>query len=160
MKAGSVAEDWERSKRSAFDAAQGDRDRTLAAIHRLEEALSRPAGGEGWIDDLRSSLDALQYAMSEEQGELTRPDSLMAMVVAEHPRRFGPRVRGIRDQYDDIIRQLETFRGELDGLGVVIADTGDLRQRASWVIMALHNCRNRQADLVFDALRFDLGRVW
>lgn len=152
-----VAEDRERSKRSAFDAALSDRDRTLAAIHQLEEALSRASGGDTWVGDVRSSLDALQSAMSEEQRELRRPDSLLTMVSAQHPRRFGPRVRGIREQYEDIIRQLGTFRRELDGLDVSFADTGDLRQRASWVILALHNCRNRQTDLVFDALRLDLG---
>ncbi|HUG33083.1 MAG TPA: hypothetical protein VMM14_09365 [Acidimicrobiia bacterium] len=152
-----MAEERERSKRSAFDAAQGDRDKTLAAVHELEEALSRAAGGDRWIDDLRSSLDALQAAMSEELEELTRPDSLMAMVASEHPRRFGPRVRGIRDQYDDIIRHLGTFRRELDGHS--ITDTGDLRERAGWIVMALRNCRNRQADLVFDALRLDLGKA-
>lgn len=157
VKAVVVTQDWERSKRSAVDAAQGDRDRTLSAVHQLEEALSRAVGGEGWVDDLKTSLDALQAAMSEEQTELTRPDSLLAMVSAEHPRRFGPRVRGIREQYHDITRQLGTFRRELDGLGLSLTDTGDLRQRASWIILALHNCRNRQADLVFDALRFDLG---
>lgn len=95
--------------------------------------------------------------MSEEQRELTRPDSLLAMVTAEHPRRFRPRVRGIREQYDDIIRQLGTFRRELDGFEFSITDIGDLRQRARWIILALQNCRNRQADLVFDALRLDLG---
>ncbi len=154
-----MTEEWERSKRSAFDAAQGDRDKTLDAVHQLEEALSRAAGGDRWIYDLGLSLDALQAAMSEEQEELTRPDSLMTLVAAEHPRRFGPRVRGIRDQYNDIIRQLGTFRSELDGLGDSNTDTGDLRQRAGWIILALRNCRNRQADLVFDALRLDLGRA-
>lgn len=154
-----MPEEWERSQRSAFDAAQGDRDKTLDAVHRLEEALSRAAGGSRWMNDVRSGLDALQAAMSEEQEELTRPDSLMTMVAAEHPRRFGPRVRGIRDQYDDIIRQLGTFRRELDGLGDSKSDTSDLRQQAGWIIMALRRWRNRQTDLVFDALRLDLGRA-
>ncbi len=140
-----------------FADAQADRDRTLAAVRLLEAALARPAGGEDWVARLRSSLEVLADAMAEEQAELERPDSLFAMITSERPRRFGPRVRGIRDQYTDISRQLESFRRELDGNELSLSEIGDLRHRAAWILRALHNCRDRQADLVYDAVGLDLG---
>lgn len=148
--------DSERSSQDTVGAARADRDRTLGAIRDLEVALGRAAGGEDWITEIGSSLRALSEAMSEEQRELQRPDSLLTMISAERPRRFGPRVRGIKEQYADIARQLGSFRRELEASGDV-TDSGELRHRAGWIIRALHNCRNRQADLVFEALGVDLG---
>jgi hypothetical protein len=148
--------DSERSSQDTVGAARADRDRTLGAIRDLEVALGRAAGGEDWITEIGSSLRALSEAMSEEQRELQRPDSLLTMISAERPRRFGPRVRGIKEQYADIARQLGSFRRELEASGDV-TDSGELRHRAGWITRARHNCRNRQADLVFEALGVDLG---
>lgn len=147
----------ERSQRDSFADAQDDRDRTLDAVRSLEAALARPAGGARWASGLRESLDALNEAMADEQHELDRPDSLLSMIAEERPRRFGPRVRGIKEQFADITRQLESFRRELGTAGPPLADVGDLRHRAAWIVRALHNCRNRQADLVYEAIGLDLG---
>lgn len=144
--------------RDAFYAAQIERDRTLLAAREVEDALSRAVGGENWVHELKSSLASLKDAMSDEERELDRPGSLLTLISAEHPRRFGPRIRGIREQYNDIIRQLESFRRELDGWDPAEGDLGDMRHRAGWVILALQNCRNRQADLVFEAIGLDLGK--
>lgn len=152
-----MAEESERSQQNSFGAAQVDRDRTLSAIRDLEAALSRAAGGANWKVDIKSSLDVLRDAMTEEQREFDRPDSLLTMISAERPRRFGPRIRGIKEQYDDIARQLGSFRRELENSDAGVADIGDLRHRARWIVSALHNCRNRQADLVFEAVGLDLG---
>ena len=144
--------------RDAFYAAQIERDRTLLAAREVEDALSRAVGGENWVHELKSSLASLKDAMSAEERELDRPGSLLTLISAEHPRRFGPRIRGIKDQYNDIIRQLESIRRELDGWDREEGDLGDIRHRAGWVILALQNCRNRQADLVFEAIGLDLGK--
>lgn len=152
-----MSKDPDPSDLEAFDAALVERDRTLIAAREVEHALSRAAGVENWVDDLKSSLDSLQDAMSEEQRELNRPGSLLTMISAERPRRFGPRVRGIREQYDDIARQLDSFRRELDEWDGSVAEIADVRHRLGWIIRALHNCRSRQADLVFEALGVDLG---
>lgn len=144
--------------RDAFYAAQVERDRTLLAAREVEDALSGAAGGENWIQELKSSLASLEDAMSDEERELDRPGSLLVLISAEHPRRFGPRIRGIKEQYNDIIRQLESFRRELDGWDHADGDLGDIRHRAGWVIRALQNCRNRQADLVFEAIGLDFEK--
>ena len=151
-----MVEDWEVSN-DAIRAAQFERDRTLISAREVEDALSRAAGGTNWVDDLKSSLGSLQDAMSEERRELDQPASLLALISAERPRRYGPRVRGIIEQYEDITRQLDSFRRELDHWEGTVGEIGDLRNRAGWIIRALHNCRNRQADLVFEALGLDLG---
>lgn len=97
-----MGEDWELSNQDAIKAAQFERDRTLISAREVEDALSRAAGGTNWVDDLKSSLGSLQEAMSEERRELDRPASLLALISSERPRRYGPRVRGIREQYEDI----------------------------------------------------------
>ena len=145
------------SNQDAFYAAQIERDRTLLAAREVEDALSRAVGGENWVAELKASLASLEEAMNEEQRELDRPGSLLLLISTEHPRRFGPRIRGIREQYKGITRQLESFRRELDGWDRAEGDLGDIRHRAGWIIRALQNCRNRQADLVFDAIGLDLG---
>ena len=152
-----MGEDWELSNQDAIKAAQFERDRTLISAREVEDALSRAAGGTNWVDDLKSSLGSLQEAMAEERRELDRPASLLALISSERPRRYGPRVRGIREQYEDITRQVDAFRRELDHWEGTVGDIGDLRNRAGGIIRALQNCRNRQADLVFEALGFDLG---
>jgi hypothetical protein len=115
------------------------------------------AEGENWLGDVTADLAALKEAMADEQLELNRPDSLLALIAAEHPRRFRSRVRNLREQYDDIIRQVDLIRAQLAESGAAIPDAGDLRQRTGWIISALRHARARQTDLVFEALELDLG---
>jgi hypothetical protein len=152
-----MGDDSASPDQNAFDAAQLERDRTLISARQVEDALSRASGGDRWAANLRSSLGALRDAMTEERQELERPGSLLAMISAERPRRYGPRVRGIREQYDDIVRRLESFQGELEHWDGSLGDVSDVRERADWIIRALQSCRRRQADLVFEALELDLG---
>lgn len=142
---------------AAFDASRVERDRTLEAMRDLEWSLASAAGGGQWRNEVVAKLEALEMAMTVERRELHRPDALLAMVGAEHPRRFGSHIRNLREQYDDIIRQVRALLSELDGSGDEHHDPGDVRQRAGWIIRALHHCRARQTDLVYDALELDLG---
>jgi DNA repair ATPase RecN len=142
---------------AAYAATLGDRDRTLRAVHRLESAMAMAAQGSTWSSEVMKDLRALGVAMAEEQRELDRPDALLAMIAAENPRRFGSRVRNLREQYADITRQLESLRDQLSDEHVTQLDPGDLRQRVGWIIRALHHCRARQTDLVYEAVSMDLG---
>lgn len=143
------------SQEDALSAAQFERDRTLEAIHRLETALSTAAESDRWLEDVRADLSSLESAMIEEQRELNRPDALLAMIAEHNPRRFGPRIRSLREQYDDLIRQIASLRTQLQG-SEHAAD--DVRHRAGGIIRSLHHCRGRQADVVYDSLREDLAR--
>ncbi len=140
----------------ALAASRADRDRTLAAIHRLEASLAMAAEGSDWLAEVTTDFAALEEAMVEERRELNRPDALLALIAGEHPRRFRSRVRNLREQYDDLIRQVASLRAQLDH-GDHSPDAGDLRQRAGWIIGALHHCRARQTDLVYEAIAMDLG---
>ena len=141
----------------AYVTSRGDRDRTMAAIRELEGALARAAGAERWQIQVLQGLLHLEEAMSTEQAELDRPDSLLALIVAENSRRFGSRVRSFRGQYADIARQADSLRDEIQASDTGTLAVQDIRQRVRWIINALTHCRARQTDLVFEALSLDLG---
>lgn len=141
----------------AFRTSQADRDRTLEALRGLEEALARAAGAREWIGDVVDRLSLLGAAMADERDELFRPDSLLSMIEAESPRRFGPRIRGIREQYDDATRRVASLMKECGEHPLADQDPTDLRHRSASIIRAIHLCRARQTDLVYEALRLDLG---
>ena len=115
------------------------------------------SGTNEWLEEVIGDLRSLESAMRAERDELNRPDSLLAMIAAESPRRFGPRIRGIRDQYDDITRQVGSLLRETGPSERGTVDSSDLRHRCASVIRAVHHCRARQTDLVYEALRLDLG---
>jgi hypothetical protein len=144
-------------RQAAFATSRVDRDRTLQAMHRLEAALAMAAEGENWLTEVTTDLEALEAAMVEEQMELNRPDALLAMITAGHPRRFSGRIRNLREQYDDITRQVASLRNQLTQDQYPMLDPGDLRRRASWILQALHHCRNHQTDIVYEAIAMDLG---
>ena len=146
-----------QAEEQAFATSRLDRDRTLRAVHGLEAALGMAAGGGYWLDQVTADLGALEMAMTEEQQELNRPDALLSLIAAEHPRRFGSRIRNLQEQYDDIIRQVGSLRSQLEDPEAGAADVGDLRYRTSSIVRALHHCRARQTDLVYEALSLDLG---
>jgi hypothetical protein len=154
-----MSEERSSPHEAAFVASRSDRDRTLLAIHRLESALAMATGAEGWLGRVLEDLDALETALSDELCEANRPDALLSMIAGENPRRFGSRVRHLREQHDDIIRQVASLRRQLaqeDEHGI---DPGDLRHRVGWVIRALHHQRARETDLVYDAVERDLGEL-
>jgi hypothetical protein len=140
-----------------FEASRVDRDRTLQAVRLLEAALAKAAEGSTWMAEVVAALEVLQAAMSDERRELNRPDSLLALISAEHPRRFSTRVRNLRARYDDITRQVASLSDQLAGDAEMRPDPGDLRHRIGWIVNALHQCRGRQTDLVYEAIAMDLG---
>lgn len=141
----------------AFAASRAGRDRTLAAMRSLEEALAMAAGGDTWLQEVAEDLEALELALVEEQLEWKEPDALLPMIAADYPRRFGSRVRHLREQHEDIVRQVGALGTQLSGADETAIDPLDIRQRAALIIRALHYYRSRQTDLVYEALERDLG---
>ena len=152
-----MTEELGHETRDAFSASQEDRDRTLEAVRNLESALARASGTGEWLDEVTSDLASLEEAMSGEKDELKRPDSLLSMIAADRPRRFGPRIRGLQEQYEDITRQVGSLLRELEKSSESHVDATDVRHRAGSLIRAIHSYRARQTDLVYEALRLDLG---
>lgn len=153
----SEGEELGNDARQAFSASREGRDRTLEALRRLEAALAMASISEEWLDEVRADLSSLEETMSGERVELGRPDSLLSMIEAMNPRRFGPRIRGLQEQYDDITRQAGSLLSELSQAPNRDIDATDVRHRAGSLIRSIHNCQARQTDLVYEALRLDLG---
>lgn len=152
-----MTEELGNEAREAFSASRDDRDRTLEALRNLESALAMASASEDWLGEVRADLASLEMAMSGEKDELNRPDSLLSMIAAHRPRRFGPRIRGLQEQYEDITRQAASLLKELQDAPSNDIDATDVRHRAGSLIRAIHSYRARQTDLVYEALRLDLG---
>lgn len=149
-----------REQAAAFELSRTDRDRTLDAVHALEEALGGAAPGReaDWLKQVVVSFDSLAKALSREITESSRPDSLLSMIGRDYPRRFGSRVRQLREQYNDIQGQVTSLHAQLEAASKDPIDFSDLRQRVAWLMRALHHRRARETDLVFEAINLDLGR--
>ena len=140
------------AQRRSLDERQGEQDRTLAAMHRLEAALESGASGreETWRVDVLCALIVLHQASVDASTSSERPDSLLSD-IARTQSRLRNRVRGIRAQYrqlrdvtDGIMNELQQARG-----GTV--DVADLRQRLAWVLSAMRHVRARESDLIYEA---------
>ena len=144
---------------AAFEASRSDRDRTLDALRALEAALGAAAHGKEaeWLKPVTSTLLALDEAVVTERDESLRPDSLLSMIGRDYPRRFGSRVRQLRDLHDDIARQVQSLRAQVEQMDTEAIDVGDLRQRIEWLIRAIYHRRVRESDLVYEAINLDLG---
>jgi hypothetical protein len=144
---------------AAFAASRADRDETLGAIHRLEAAVEMAAPGREseWLEQVVTDLRSLERAVATERDESSRPDSLLSMIARAYPRRFGSRVRQLREQFDDIGVTIASLRGQLESAPEQPVDFGDLRQRLGWLVAAMRHRRIREADLVFEALSLDFG---
>ena len=137
--------------RAAFDLRQADQDRTLAAVHALEGALSAAAPGrEGtWRDDVRVALDSLRIATTEEERNAGEADSLLSDIARTQPR-LRNRVRGLRIHYQQVRDTIESLVHELESAETG-TDVADLRQRLAWLLGSLRYQRARESDLIYEA---------
>jgi hypothetical protein len=129
-----------------------DRDRTLAAVHRLEEALASPGPGrrEPWRRDVLAALDELDAATRDEEANAARPDSLLSDIARNQPR-LRHRVHGLRAQYRHVRDTIAHLRAELAD-PASDTDIADVRHRLAWLLTALRHQRARESDLIYEAL--------
>ena len=146
---------------AAFADSKADRDVTLAALHRLEAAAGMAGQGRevDWLDQVLADLRVLEGALMRERDESMRADSLLSMIARDYPRRFGSRIRHLRAQHQDIDRALTGLRAHLESVPNDLIQVADLRQRLGEVMNAIRRRRERETDLVFEAIRVDLGRA-
>lgn len=142
---------------AAFLVSQSEQDRTLLAIHRVESAVAKASGSEQWMQNVTEELESLDAALRAEEEESSLPDALLSLLAGTNPRRFGVRVRHLRKQLSDLIRQVASLRQELGTDDPEGVDAGDLRHRIGWILRALHHYRARLTDLVYEAIERDLG---
>jgi hypothetical protein len=141
-------------QRAGFEARKQDQDRTLAAMHVLEAALSRGAYGrvDWWYQEVRAALGALDDVTRDEADAAARPGSLLSDIAFSQPR-LRNRVRGVRAQYNQLCESISSLRKELD-LAAELEfepDVADIRQRIAWVLTALRHQRARESDLIYEA---------
>jgi hypothetical protein len=123
----------------------------------VESALAKASGAEQWVHSVTDELESLEEALRAEEEESSIPDALLSLLAGANPRRFGVRVRHLREQLSDLIRQVASLRQELDAEDPKDVDAGDLRHRIGWILRALHHYRARLTDLVYEAIERDLG---
>lgn len=145
----------------AFADSRADRDATLGAVQRLETAagMAGPGREVEWLEKVAADLQLVEQAVANERAEAMQPDSLLSMIGRDYPRRFGSRIRQLRDQHDDIVRTISSLRAQLDAMPDGSIDVVDVRQRLAWLAGAIRHRWAREADLVFEAIRLDLGRA-
>ncbi len=143
---------FSESQRAGLDVRQADRDRTLAAMHRLEEMLGSAAPGreQQWSSEVLGALVALNQATAEEADNAELPDSLLSDLARTQPW-LRNRVRAIRLQYRQLRETLASLRHELEEEGGPSVDHADVRRRLASVLTELRHQRARESDLIYEA---------
>ena len=127
-----------------------DRDRTLAALHRLEGATGAAAPSALWHDHARAALILLDEATADEQRNANEPDSLLSEISRNQPR-LRPRVHGIRAQYGQVRDTVRSLLDEVTTSDLDAIDITDLRRRIERLASALRYQRSRESDLIYEA---------
>jgi hypothetical protein len=145
-------EPFTQAQRRSLDERQGEQDRTLAAMHRLEAALESAGPGreDTWRVDVLTALIVLHEASLQASASSEQPASLMSDIARSQPR-LRNRVRGIRAQYRQLMDATQMMMRELQDDRDSIVDVGDLRQRLTWVLSAMRHARARESDLIYEA---------
>ena len=148
---------------AAFAGSRAGRDATLAALRRLEAAAGMAGAGREarWLGQVVTDLHRVEAAVAAEREESARPDSLLSMLAQDYPRRFSSRIRQLREQLDDIGRTITSLRAQLESSSSPdeTIDVADLRRRINWLADAIRHRQARETDLVYEAIRLDLGRA-
>ena len=139
------------AQRAGLDVRRADQDRTLAAVHRLEAALSSAASGRepSWRHEVVDALAVLESATGDEQRNADQPDSLLSDIARTQPW-LRNRVRGLRVTYQQLRDTIASLSAELAGGGDDV-DVDDLRRRLAWLSTAVRHQRARESDLLYEA---------
>ena len=145
---------------AAFVGSSVDRDATLDAVHRLEAAIGTAGPGreDAWLRQVIAGLRMVEETVVAERDDTHRPDSLLSMIARDYPRRFSSRIRQLHEQHDTIVATIGSLRAQIESMSDEI-DVADVRQRLSWLLHAIHHRWARETDLVYEAIRLDLGRA-
>jgi hypothetical protein len=135
-------------------ATRRDRDRTLEAMHALEEATARPATGEQWAHGIQGALEQLEAALGEQRASYEDPLGLLAEIALD-----DPRLRTLVRQLQHRWVELQAAACELaQALGAPAgSDAAEVRDSVRWLMGAIRHHRERESDLVFAAVGLDLA---
>ena len=149
---GEGSDEFTAAQRDGLETRHSDQERTLAAMHRLENALetAAPKRETIWRSEVMAALAVLGEATTEEADNANRPESLLSDIALNQPR-LRHRVHGIRTQYAQIRERIQELGRELQHPEDGSPDFADLRQRLAWVLTALRHVRARESDLLYEA---------
>lgn len=152
------------SQREQVERRRIDQDRTLLAMHELEDALATaaPTREARWHQTVLGALAVLGDATREEAENARLPDSLVSDIAFSQPR-LRNRVRRLRTQYRQLLETVDSLQHEFaDKPDDVVVDVADVRQRLAWLLTGLRHQRARESDLIYEAyyeaFRTDLGQ--
>jgi hypothetical protein len=148
-----------RDSQPSSAVARGDRDRTLEAMHALELAAGNAASGgfDAWTRSVRMALEHLESAFAEQRASYEDPIGLMTEIAQDDPR-LRTWVRQLRHRWVELEATTRALRETLESSSDTQA-ISEVRERVRWLMGAIRHHREREADLVFDALGLDLGRL-
>jgi DNA repair ATPase RecN len=137
--------------------SQVERDRMLEAIHALEDATGRPAlaHSDVWTRAVRMALDRLESAFAEQRSSYEDPMGLMTEIANDDPR-LRTLVRQLRHRWTELEATAQSLRQALDSSPDAYS-IHEVRERVRWLMGSIRHHREREADLVFDALEVDLA---
>jgi DNA repair ATPase RecN len=136
--------------------SQVDRDRMLEAMHALEEAAGRPASGPSaaWARSMQTALERLDAAFAEQRASYQDPIGLMAEIANAHPR-LRTLVRQLRHRWVELEATARALRQAVESSPDPYS-LSEVRERVRWLMGSVRHHREREADLVFEALEIDL----
>jgi hypothetical protein len=136
--------------------SQADRDRMLEAMHALEEAAGRPASrpSRAWAQSMQTALERLDAAFAEQRASYEDPIGLMAEIANDHPQ-LRTLVRQLRHRWVELEATAQALREALESSPDRYS-VYEVRERVRWLMGSVRHHREREADLVFEALDVDL----
>jgi hypothetical protein len=151
--------DNDHPMQAAAQLSRTDRNTSLDALHTLEDVLSDPAPRRRrrWLDYVQSALDQLAQALDAQAGRDSETASLLSEIAIHEPRLL-PRIEQLRRDHEHLRQSVRNLLDEM----APDADSGDVditvtRDRVAEVARRLRQHRQREADLVYEAVNINLG---
>jgi chromosome segregation ATPase len=132
------------------------RERMLGTMRALEAALAKPTPKReaAWGSFVLQALSTLEGVMRKQAEELEDEDSTLAAIARDQPR-FLSRIQQLREQYQDLVRQIHSLHEQLSADD--LPQTGEIRQRLEWILTAIRHFQSKETDLIFEAISVDIG---
>lgn len=142
----------------AADVSRADRNASLDAVLVLEDALSEPTPGReiDWLQSVHDAVDALAGALDAQASGDAEPSSLLSEIAQEEPR-LRSRIERLRREHQDLRDAVASLRQQIEHHPDAGIDVADIRERLAAIARRVRQHRAREADLVYEAINFNLG---
>lgn len=134
-----------------------DRARSFESMLTVEKqaGAAGPSRPNEWRDDLLMALEELASSLHDQYARSASEDGLLSRVVDEAPQ-LEPGVRGLRQQQEALIEEVDNLRQSLADLSRTV-DVSAIRSRVRDMTAEIRELRGWETDIVYEAYAFDLG---